>query len=81
MIGAAPVIPGVGHPLLVTGCLISAVPDVVLPGTVRGANSWSFQLPPLAGVTAYAQGVNDYFTTIGMTHDFQTSHGLRMDFR
>jgi len=50
----------------------------VLPRTAGG----KIQLPipnVSSKFTVYGQGLNDYFTTIGFSHDFQTTQGLQID--
>lgn len=72
--------PGIRHPLLINGCLLSVVPDLVF---VAPRSAGGVFLLPMAGlpakITFYAQGLNDYFTTIGFSHDYQTSQGLQID--
>jgi len=66
--------------LLVSGCLLSVVPDLVLPLPASAGGVLHLKVPAFpAKVTVYFQGLNDYFTTIGLTHDYQTSQGLQMD--
>jgi hypothetical protein len=80
ILGATKVDPGVPHPLLVRGCLLSVFPDVVLPLPRTAGGKVQLPIPKFpVKVTVYAQGLNDYFTTIGLTHDFQTTQGLQID--
>jgi len=81
MLGVQPIDPGLPHPLLVPGCLLSVDPVFVLPLARASAPQWQIVLPRLPAVNLFAQAVNDYFTTIGMTHDFQTTPGLRIEVR
>lgn len=79
LIGTIPIIPGVQHPILVRGCVLSLLP-VILLSQPASQGPWKLLLPPVkTPFTVYAQGVNDYFTTIGFTHDYQSSNGLRLD--
>ncbi|MCB9920176.1 MAG: hypothetical protein H6832_17375 [Planctomycetes bacterium] len=72
-----PISPGIQDPLLVPGCLLSVVPDFVLPLPQSSGGIVKLPIPPtLVNLTFYAQGLNDYLTTIGLTHDYQTSQGL-----
>jgi len=80
ILSATKIDPGLAHPLLVKGCLLSVFPDIVfvLPRTAGG----KIQLPipnVSSKFTVYGQGLNDYFTTIGFSHDFQTTQGLQID--
>jgi hypothetical protein len=84
MLGVRPVVPGIRDPLLVPGCVLSVVPEVVLIAPFMGGvgNEWRFRLPRVSvPVTLFAQGINLYFTTIGFTRDFQTTNGVRIDIR
>ncbi len=80
MIGATPIIPGIALPELVPGCELALVPLVILAQSPTAGGVWNLYVPPVPSlVTLYAQGANDYFTTIGMSHDYQTSNGLKLD--
>lgn len=83
LIGASPIIPGLPSPILLPGCEFAVNPFVVLPpqggpGPLQG--QWQLRLPttPIA-FSVYAQGVNQFFTTIGFSNDFQLSNGLQID--
>ena len=60
--------------LLVDPLLLVSIPAA--PDTL------SFHVPPSvpSGTTVFVQHAVDYFTTIGLTHDFALSNGLRVDF-
>jgi len=60
--------------LLVDPLLLVSIPAA--PDTL------SFHVPPAlpSGTTVFVQHAVDYFTTIGLTHDFALSNGLRIDF-
>ncbi|MFQ5505915.1 MAG: hypothetical protein ACE5F1_14140 [Planctomycetota bacterium] len=78
MLGVIPISPGIQHPLLVRGCVLSLLPVVIL-SQPASRGPWRIPLPPVtAPITIYVQGVNDYFTTIGLTHDYQSSNALRL---
>jgi len=81
LLGVRPFDPGLPHPLLVPGCILAVDPVVVLGIARSTAPSVTFTLPPLPATHLFAQGVTDYFTTVGMTHELQTSDGLRIDVR
>jgi hypothetical protein len=81
LLGARGFDPGLPHPLLVPGCLLYVDPLVVVPLARSQAPQIQLTLPRLPAVSLFAQGVNDYFTTLGMTHDLQTTDGLRIDLR
>ncbi len=80
LIGAQPVTPGVPHPALVRGCELAVLPLVTV--VVAGhSQPFDLRVPAIGTATIYAQGVTDYFTTIGFSHDYQTTQGLQIDFR
>ena len=80
--GATPITPGAPLPMLVPGCVLSVLPVFVFAQPVSAGGIWKIPLPPVtAPVTVYFQGIDHYFTTIGMTHDYQTSNGLRVVLR
>ena len=81
LLGAQPIIPGIPHPLLVSGCLLSVDPIFVLALARTTMPQVQLTLPRLPPLALFAQGVNDYFTTIGMTHDLQSTDGLSIDVR
>jgi len=80
MIGTVSIVPGVPLPFSVRSCVLSLQPIMIFAQPASAGGVWNVPLPPVPGpVTLYLQGVNDYFTTIGLSHDFQTSNGMRID--
>lgn len=79
LLGTQPIVPGLPHPLLVSGCLLSVQPLSFLMQPASAGGTWSFVLPPLPPLTFFVQGLDDYFTTIGLSHDLQSSNALRID--
>ncbi|MEM7201140.1 MAG: hypothetical protein AAF628_12780 [Planctomycetota bacterium] len=82
LLGLNPIVPGAADPRLIPGCTLSVLPDVALV-QVRGAGGqWSFRLPTVpVAINVSMQGLNDYFTTIGFSHDLQTTNGLTVSLR
>lgn len=81
-LGTAKIDPGVRHPLLVTGCLLSVVPHLVFVLPRSAGGTLRLPIPRLAGkISLYGQGLNDYLTTIGRRHDYQTTQGLQIDIK
>jgi hypothetical protein len=78
LLGAMPIDPGLPHPILLPGCLLAVVPDVVLAQPVAAGSMFQFTLPPLPRTTLFVQGAVDYFTSIGQTHDFQTTDAVKI---
>ncbi len=79
LIGLRPFDPGIRSPVLVPGCVLSLFPDIVLVQPPAAGGVWNLVLPPVGvPLDLYFQGVNDYFTTIGFTHDFQASDAVRV---
>jgi hypothetical protein len=67
-------------PFIGPGCTLLAQPDVIAMFPTAAGNTFSFTLPPgFPAVTFYMQGANQYFTTIGLTTDFELSQGLQID--
>lgn len=79
LLGVQPIVPGLPLPALVPGCELAVVPLVALIDA-GGRAPFALRLPPITGVTLYVQGVNTYFTTIGLHTDLQTTDGLRVSF-
>lgn len=78
--GVAGFDPGFRHPLLVPGCLLSVSSDVLISLAPTSVGQLQLTVPRVpAPISVFVQGINDYFTTIGLTHDFQTSDALRLD--
>jgi hypothetical protein len=66
-------------PIFGPGCTLFAGLDVVLVFPTSAGNAFPFPLP--AGMprgTLYAQGMLEYFTTIGLTRDLAFSPGLAL---
>lgn len=76
------VVPWSGTPLpppFAPGCEVLTVPFATLYSSTN--DPWMLSMPNLpAGVKLYVQGVNRYFTTIGFSHDYQTTDGLELTF-
>jgi hypothetical protein len=75
--GTSPV--SVPVPPFAAGCVLLASPDLILVLPNSFGNSFTVQLPAILDVTVYAQGVNDYFTTLGLSHDYNWSQGVKID--
>jgi hypothetical protein len=67
-------------PTLGPGCVLLVEPAVVLEFPNSAGNSFTFVLPPFTptALTLFAQGANHYFTTIGLSDDYELSNGLAM---
>ncbi len=76
ILGASPA--QIAVPPFVSGCMLLASPDVLLVFPASAGNTFTSPIPALA-LTVYVQGVNDYFTTFGFTHDYNWSNGLKID--
>ncbi|HGY90823.1 MAG TPA: hypothetical protein ENK43_06605 [Planctomycetes bacterium] len=67
-------------PFLGPGCVSYTSADLIVVQPNSAGGDLSVLLPPSAiGITFYAQGANHFFTTIGFTHDYELSQGLRVD--
>lgn len=78
LIGATQLLPGVTSSVLVPGCEIGVIPFAVVPGPAIGTSqSVDFVLPaPMTPFTIHAQGINQFFTTIGGSTDLQSTDVL-----
>lgn len=79
LVGVQALRPGIASPRLVPGCELAVVPVATLPRQNRDG-TWTIRVPRLlnVGTEFYFQGVNQYFTTVTRTVDFQLSNGLAM---
>lgn len=79
MVGLRPIEPGLPLPLFVPGCELAVLPVLTLADPNR-TGVWSLTVPATlpVGATFAFQGVNDYFTTIGLSHDLQLSNGVEL---
>ncbi len=67
-------------PFLGPGCFSWTSADLIVAQPSSAGGDLAVLLPPAAvGLTFYAQGANHFFTTIGFTHDYELSQGLRVD--
>ncbi len=67
-------------PFLGPNCFSWTSADLIVVQSNSAGGDLAVLLPPGAvGLTFYAQGANHFFTTIGFTHDYELSQGLRVD--
>lgn len=60
------------------GCMLLASPDLILVLPSSAGANVVFPIPPGLFATIYTQGINDYFTTFGLTHDYNWSNGVKI---
>lgn len=64
-------------PWIAPGCTLFVQPDLLYTFPSSAGNTFTFPIPPgLPALTVYAQGADQYFTTIGLTTDFALTNGL-----
>lgn len=64
-------------PWIAPGCTLLAQPDLLYSFPSSAGNTFTFPLPPgLPALTIFAQGADQYFTTIGLSTDFALTNGL-----
>ena len=81
LLGFEPRDPGIAVPWLPPGCTLALRPIVHLAQPANLGGTWAFTLPSLPfPAVLYAQGLNQYFTTVNFSHDFQTTNGLEITF-
>ena len=79
LIGVARLTGAVLPPPFAPGCEVLTIPFATFYSPTN--DPWTLSMPNLPpGTRLYAQGVNRYFTTIGFSHDYQTTDGLELTF-
>jgi hypothetical protein len=67
-------------PIPFLSCDLLVVPETIMEFLPTGSDVFTLPIPnvPLAGLTLYLQGANVFFTTIGLSYDFEVSNGLQI---